>query len=261
MGEGITMKQVKKSTCKQATANTATLTELTKAPEIVITSDNIRQLAKQVAMQALSTIHKNSGNDTIRKMMLGIIFDDDTTEGVDIVSALTVVLCQLVGKKLFTDFVPTDIIIDDGNGYELLAVGKKDQQPLTIWRSCLRLVNTIVFTNKRQAKKTVYLEEIDDDGNVVGYTEIPTGFDCDSLDEWDWYDYVVQALQLTPLQKKCLKARFWQGCSIEDTAKKASTSKGSAYKALQAIGKKYGSLYDSITPYQLDYMLDPPTSK
>ena len=224
----------------------------------IILRDNARQLATQVVLQALKTIHKNSCDEMTRKLMLSVIYEDDAGEGLDLVSAVFCCLYPLVGKDLFRDFVPNDITIGDGTGNELLAKSKKTSEPLTIWRSCLRFVNTIVLANKRQNHKTVYLEEINDNGETLGYVEIPKGFDCDSLDEWDWYDYVIQSLDLTTKQKKILQARFWQGCTITDSAKKAGTSQQNASRLLKAIGEKYAELYESITPYDLDEMPAPP---
>lgn len=273
------MKQVRRQETNGATV--ATKLQKQNTP-YVITCDNIGITAKKIALVALTTIHKNSGGkaplsndkglhfyaDTngsmVRKLIANIISNDVSGEGLDIVSALTVVLYQLVGKDLYTDYVPTDVTIEDGNGYTLLAKGKKDGKRLTIWRACLRFVNTIVFTNKRAVKATRYLEEIDDEMNVVGYQEIPDGMDIDSLDEQDWYNYVVQVLELTRSEKRVLKARFWYAIvdsdGLKEVARRACVSKSCAYRALLTIGKKYAARYQDIETYEADEMPEPPST-
>lgn len=227
----------------------------------IITCDNIDHLAKVVAITALTTIHKNSGNDMVWDMLTSIFFEDTSREGLDIVTALKVVLYQLVGKDLWHDYVPNNKVIDDGNGYTLLAKSKKDGKPLTIWRSCLRFVNTIVFTNKKELLKTRHIEDMVGNGDEPAYIDIPKGYDIDSADELYWYEYACDVLQLNKLQKRILDKRMWQGCSITDTAKKCGVSKQNTHKQLAKIKQAYTELYDSIVPYDLDSMPTPPTIK
>ncbi len=231
----------------------------------IITVDNLDKVSRFIAVTALTTIRKNSSASQylakstlplVDRLLYSIIFDDTAGEGLDIVSALHCVLFPLCGKSLFTDFVPEDVVLDDGCGHTLLAKGKRREKRqdgslgelprLTIWRSALRLVNTIVFTNKRELKHTCYLEEVANDGKLVGYIAIPEGYDYGSADEYRWLDYVADALCSTSKEKRLLKKLYGECLTISEAARQMCIGKSTAVKAIAKIRKAYLEKYADL---------------
>ena len=228
----------------------------------VITASNLQELATQTAKKALTTIYtgkrnltdgqvKLNGNydKTIAKMIQGIRQDhhniktagENITDGSDIVQTACLFYCEYIGHKLNSN----------ANNGETT----KDGKPIDIYRACLRTVNRYILQAKNRVYKTLYLQDIDENGEYTEYLQVPLKWDMGTtitvnkktstitetntatINDLKTVTQIIKNMNLSVTENKILSARL-RGYGYKTIAKKLSLSLSSVKTYLQRIQKK-----------------------
>lgn len=181
----------------------------------IITCENIQKLGEQTAQKALKTIHRKSQDKYIYNLIKELASDlknathdiDYTfSNAFDLVQIATCFYCEYMGQPLNAT----------ANNGEL----DKNKQPIDIYRACLRNLNRYIMANKSKVYKTLYLQDIDENGE---YLEIPQKWDMPTITDFKKVKTAIDNLKLSATEYKVLSARL-RGYGYKVIAKKLSIS-------------------------------------
>lgn len=190
----------------------------------VITTANAMQIANRIALRALKTLLKISYSEYLNELNSGLkryiaSGYKDVCDGSDVLSEVCLVINAFCNK-----------------GFRLIDVVEYNGKQATIKKLCYNAVNNYINAQKKILAKTVYVDEIDENGERV-YIPIPKGWDVDNVDELKALLAYIDRLELTTIQRKTLFLRL-KGYSIEKIAKLEKRQVNAIQCRVELIRKK-----------------------
>ncbi len=212
----------------------------------VITAENVQTIGEQTAQKALKTIYNKSADKFILSLINDLTNDlhnvkNDSAKtfsnGYDIAQTAICFYCQYIGKKLSAK----------ANNGET----DKDGNPIDIYRACLRTINRYILNNKNKVFKTVYLQDIDENGEHLAYIELPKSWDMPTITDYKQVTQAIENMRLSVTEKKILSARL-RGYGNKSIAKKLCLSLSSVKTYLRRIQAK--AIAIGISPQTINNM-------
>ena len=215
----------------------------------VITFDNVQALGEHTASKALKTIHRKSQDKYIYILIKDLQTDLHKAKrdieytysnAFDIVQLATCFYLQYVGQPLNAT----------ANNGEL----DKDGNPIDILRACYRTVNRYIMAHKNKVYKTLYLQDIDENGKLGEYIAIPhlwdigtkaNGEQTHTIQDLNDIKNLFDNLNLSVTENKVLSARL-RGFGYDIIAKKLGISKGTVQTYIKRIQAK--AIAINLTP-------------
>lgn len=219
-----------KTTKTNEHASTKTNTKTTNASpqsdtaKTVVTVENLDSLVQRITLTALKTIYAKSGDKYILSLRNGIIGDmqiiktndykQTLSDGYDVVTECKIVLTAHIGQTL----------TDDIDGKTLLQL-------------CYLCINKYIYSQKKQFTKTLYLDDIDADGNTIEYIPVDKRYHIDNATDYKTVKAVIEKLNLTAVQRNRLLKRM-RGLSLGQIAKTENRAKNAVAKSFNQIREK-----------------------
>ena len=233
---------MKKTTITKKNTATTTTSDNKKNAYLsqVITADNVQMLGEHTAKKALKTIYNRSQDDFIRRLINDFNRDmynaknniaENFSNAYDIAQTAICFYCEYLGQPLNAT----------ANNGEV----DKEKKPIDIYRACLRKINRYILENKNKVYKTVYLQDIDENGEHLEYIAIPQKWDMPTITDYQGVINAIEQMKLSATEKKILYARL-RGFGYDTIAKKLSIAKGTVQTYIKRIQAKATAI--NLTP-------------
>ena len=226
---------------KITTKSQLTLTKKAEYLTQIITTANVQTLGEQTAHKALKTIYKKSLDEYIGQLLRDYKTDIHKAKqsieytfsnGYDLAQLATCFYCQYIGQPLNAT----------ANNGEL----DKQKQPIDIYRACMRTINRYIMQAKNKVYKTLYLQDIDENGELGEYIQIPhkwdigtkaSGIQTHTITDLNKVTQAIKSMNLSATENKILACRL-RGYGYDTIAKKMSISKSSVQTYIKRIRTK-----------------------
>lgn len=171
----------------------------------IITTANAMRIANRIALRALKTLLDISYSEYLKGLYNGLkryiaTNYQDVSDASDILSEACIVINAFCNK-----------------GYRLIDVVEYNGKQATIARHCYYAINNYIDSQKKVLSKTIYVDEIDENGERV-YIPIPKGWDVDNAADYKKIKAIIAQLKLNDTQQKILRYRL-QGIAVDNTTK------------------------------------------
>ena len=190
-----------------------------------ITKENVKRLGEMIAIRALKTVTRYSGN-ALDKLYCGLIKDINNSngkncifsDGYDIAQTAICFLCEHIGKAL-TDLIGT----------------KKNGDIITVIKACYRVTDKYITKKRTTFYETVCLDSCGLETTVPFENDV-------TLTDYSSVDETIKKMELTERQTETL-SYCMSGNSIYETARLLSLNPTTVWRSMVSIRKKYIACY------------------
>lgn len=219
----------------------------TKKPAAeIISAANLQALSERIAVRALKTCYQKGGQPFIYSLYCDLIADINDrknnptaplSDGYDIAQVAAATLWEYNGKSTDAPSGKTD----------------KKGAPITVWRDTFRAVNRYIMGQRQYELKRVYLDDIDEAGQVV-YITIPAEWDLPTVTDYRRVMQYITAMGLSNNEKRVLTYRM-RGKTYTEIARIIGTTKATiaGYQTrIKAKARKIPEIQDALSRYRMN---------